>query len=68
VKWCLFPCLAVLLFFLGCGTTVEACYVHPTYGQVCVKYDGKLHLRADLTSGEQAEVKEWLKAQGVQVK
>ena len=60
---------AALVFLGGCGlfggSTVEACYVHPEYGQVCVKYDGKLHLRADLSAGELSKVKDWLKAQGV---
>jgi hypothetical protein len=54
---------------LGCGTTVEACYVHPDYGQVCVKYDGKLHVRADISAdpAKLAEVKSWLESQGVKV-
>lgn len=54
---------------LGCGTTVEACYVHPNYGQVCVKYDGKIHVRADISAdpAKLAEVKSWLEEQGVKV-
>ena len=54
---------------LGCGTTIEACYIHPDYGQVCVKYDGKLHVRADISAdpAKLAEVKEWLRAQGVKL-
>lgn len=54
----------------GCGTTVEACYVHPEYGQVCVKYDGKLHVRADISVDpvKMAEIREWLKKQGADIK
>lgn len=63
---------AAALLCLGlasCGTTVEACYVHPEYGQVCVKYDGKLHVRADV-SADPAKLKavtEWLKEKGAEI-
>lgn len=46
---------------MGCGTTVEACYVHPEYGQVCVSYNGKLHVRADIKGVRLTEVVNWLK-------
>jgi hypothetical protein len=60
-----------LCFGLGCSTfpNVEACYFHPEYGQVCVKYDGKLSVRFDIANdpAKLAEVKSWLEAQGVKV-
>ena len=46
----------------GCkAVQVEVCYVHPTWGKVCVGIDGKVFLRADLTDDARREVLEWLK-------
>lgn len=59
--------VAALLGLAGCGTTIEACYVHPEYGQVCVTFDGKLHVRADIKGARLTEVMEWLRGQGVNV-
>ena len=54
--------LAASVFFGGCsGIPIEVCYVHPTYGQVCVSIGGKEFKRSDLTPEQQAEVDKWLK-------
>jgi len=50
----------------GCGLFpegVEVCYVHPVYGQVCVKVGGKNHYREDLTPEERAAAEKWVKGQ-----
>lgn len=56
---------AVLAFALaGCGSLppVEFCYIHPVYGQVCVRVGGKLHYSEDLTPAQREEVRAWVKA------
>lgn len=58
--------IGLSLFLLtGCkGFTlppVELCYVHPTYGQVCVKFGGVLHYADTLTPAQRAEVEDWIK-------
>lgn len=63
--------LAVMLISShGCGTTAQVCYIHPKYGQVCVEYNGHLHIRVDLAGDavKVDEIKEWLKLQGVEIK
>lgn len=56
--------LAPLAFLAlsGCGLFdgVEVCYVHPVYGQVCVKVGGSKHYREDLTPTQRAEVEKWI--------
>ena len=42
---------------------VEFCYVHPKYGQVCVKVGGKVYTDPKLTDAQRKEVEEWLKTQ-----
>ncbi len=55
-----------ILFVLalsGCGLFpdgVDVCYVHPVYGQVCVKVGGSKHYREDLTPTQRAEVEKWI--------
>lgn len=70
---CLLVLVAVLGFgaMAGCGLVDHVdgavCYVHPEYGQVCVEYDGKFHLRADLKGDELLKVVDWLRTKGVDV-
>ena len=54
--------LALALSVGGCGIFdgVEVCYVHPTYGQVCVKVGGKKHYSEDLTPAQRVEVEKWI--------
>lgn len=54
----------LLLALTGCGLFqdgVEVCYVHPVYGQVCVKVGGKKHYAENLTPEQRAEVEKWIK-------
>jgi hypothetical protein len=55
---------AVLILTLtGCGLFpdgVDVCYVHPVYGQVCVKVGGKKHYAENLTPAQRAEVEKWI--------
>lgn len=46
-------------------TPVEICVMHPTYGAVCVKVNGKSYDidRNDLTPEQIKEVKAWLATQ-----
>lgn len=62
--------LAAVLALGGCGHTVEACYTVEGYGEVCVLYDGKLHVRADIAAdpAKLAAVKARLHDMGVEVK
>jgi len=59
--------ISVLVMALfGCGLfpdDVEVCYVHPVYGQVCVKVGGKKHYAEELTPAQRAEVEKWIAAQ-----
>lgn len=54
--------LAVIAAGGGCesGPQLEFCYMHPTYGQVCVSVGGKKHYREDLTPAQRAEVEKWV--------
>ena len=56
-------CLAVAVLVLaGCESLppVEFCYIHPTYGQVCVSVNGKKHYREDLTPAQRAEAEKFV--------
>lgn len=58
--------------FVGCSQVkeivkelppIEFCYVHETYGEVCVQIGGELFFKATLTPAQKAEVEEWVKTQ-----
>lgn len=58
--------VAVLVFCLvACSAlpAIEVCYVHPQYGRVCVKLDGKLYFTAELTDAQRLEVEAWIQEQ-----
>lgn len=58
--------LLSVLLLAGCGIFpdgVEVCYVHPVYGQVCVKVGGKKHYAENLTPAQRAEVEKWIAEQ-----
>lgn len=46
-------------------TPIEVCMMHPKYGAVCVKINGKSYdiNRTDLTADQTKEVKEWVAEQ-----
>ncbi len=52
----------LLLALSGCSLFdgIAVCYVHPVYGQVCVKVGGSKHYREDLTPAQRAEVEKWI--------
>lgn len=54
------------LVLVGCKfpnlPPIELCYIHPTYGQVCVKLGGVTHYAETLTPAQRAEVEAWIKA------
>ena len=54
--------IVLALAGVGCESmpALEVCYVHPVYGQVCVKVGGKKHYAEDLTPAQRAEVEKWI--------
>lgn len=60
-----------LTLFVGCrGSDVRACYYVEGYGEVCIEYNGKLHLSFDIANDplKLADVKTKLAAMGVNLK
>lgn len=63
--------LGAPLYFAGCEHVervvkeldVAVCYVHPELGRVCVQFDGKLHINADIVNdpAKLETVREWIK-------
>lgn len=55
--------LAILFSMaIGCaGAEINVCYTHPVYGDICVGYNGKVYIKADLDDDARKAALEWVK-------
>lgn len=65
MRYAILFCIALVI--PACAS-VEVCYSHPKYGEVCVMLGGKEFKRSDLTAEQAVEVDLWLKTEKAKAK